>query len=54
MDGVPVEKMLSSERAQLLKLNELLGQSVIGQEHACQLVAEAILRGRVWPILISP
>lgn len=44
--GIPVEKMLSSERAQLLKLNERLAQSVIGQEPACQAVADAIMRAR--------
>ncbi len=44
--GIPVEKMLSSERAQLLKLKDLLQQSVIGQDRACQLVAEAVQRSR--------
>ena len=44
--GVPVAKMLDSERDRILHLDEELRRQVIGQEDAVQLVAEAVQRSR--------
>jgi ATP-dependent Clp protease ATP-binding subunit ClpB len=44
--GIPVSKMLESERARLLKLEEELGQRVIGQRLAVTAVANAVRRSR--------
>jgi ATP-dependent Clp protease ATP-binding subunit ClpB len=44
--GIPVTKMLSSEKAKLLKLEEILARRVVGQEPAIRSVAEAIRRNR--------
>ncbi len=44
--GVPVTKLMKSEKQRLLKLKEILGKRVIGQEEATQLVSEAVLRAR--------
>ncbi len=44
--GIPVEKMLATEREKLLRLPEILGQRVIGQPAAVQAVAEAVQRAR--------
>ncbi|PZP40415.1 MAG: ATP-dependent chaperone ClpB [Pseudomonas fluorescens] len=44
--GIPVEKMLSTEREKLLRLPEILGMRVIGQPAATQAVAEAVQRAR--------
>ena len=44
--GIPVAKMLSSERAKLLKLETILHRRVIGQEAAIQAVADAIRRNK--------
>ena len=44
--GVPVDKMLESERAKLLKLPEILGARVIGQLPAVQAVSAAVQRAR--------
>ncbi|HYG49540.1 MAG TPA: AAA family ATPase, partial [Flavobacteriales bacterium] len=44
--GVPVHKMLESEREKLLRLEEELHKRVIGQEDAIQAVADAIRRSR--------
>ena len=44
--GIPVAKMLSSERAKLLELEAILGRRVIGQEAAIQAVADAIRRNK--------
>ena len=44
--GIPVAKMLSSERAKLLKLENILQRRVIGQEAAIQAVADAIRRNK--------
>ncbi|MCK7527174.1 MAG: hypothetical protein MZV64_60965 [Ignavibacteriales bacterium] len=40
--GIPVNKMLESEREKLLKLEEELHRRVIGQEEAVSAVANAI------------
>lgn len=44
--GIPVEKMLSTEREKLLRLPEILGQRVIGQPTAVKAVSEAVQRAR--------
>jgi len=44
--GIPVSKMLQSERDKLLNLEEVLHQRVIGQDEAIQAVSDAIRRSR--------
>ncbi len=44
--GIPVTKLMSSEKEKLLHLDEELHKRVIGQDEAVQKVAEAILRSR--------
>ncbi len=44
--GVPVDKLLEGERDKLLKMEQRLGLRVVGQDHAVELVADAIRRGR--------
>ena len=44
--GIPVSKMLSSEMAKLLKLEEILSQRVVGQEEANLAVSDAIRRNK--------
>ena len=44
--GIPVSKMLASEREKLLHLPEELHQRVIGQNDAVEAVADAIQRSR--------
>ena len=44
--GIPVNKLVESEREKLLKLPEILHRRVIGQEEGVQAVAEAVLRAR--------
>ena len=44
--GIPVSKLVESEREKLLKLPEILHRRVIGQEEGVQAVAEAVLRAR--------
>ncbi|MBO9620713.1 MAG: AAA family ATPase, partial [Niabella sp.] len=44
--GIPVNKMLESEREKLLHLEEHLHQRVVGQEEAITAVADAIRRSR--------
>ena len=44
--GIPVSKLVESEREKLLRLPEILHRRVIGQDEAVQTVSEAILRSR--------
>lgn len=44
--GIPVERLIESERAKLLGLEDLLHKRVIGQDEAVQRVSEAIIRSR--------
>ena len=44
--GIPVTRLLESEREKLLRLPEILHQRVIGQDAAIEAVAEAVLRSR--------
>ncbi len=44
--GIPVTRLVESEREKLLRLDQELHQRVIGQDEAVQLASEAILRAR--------
>ncbi|MBE7075077.1 MAG: ATP-dependent chaperone ClpB [Clostridiales bacterium] len=44
--GIPVSKLVSSEREKLLKLEDTLHERIIGQNEAVTKVAQAILRSR--------
>ncbi|MDT7830676.1 ATP-dependent chaperone ClpB [Pricia sp. S334] len=44
--GIPVTKMLQSEREKLLQLENVLHKRVVGQEEAIQAVSDAIRRSR--------
>ncbi len=44
--GVPVDKMLEGERDKLLKMEEALGQRVVGQKEAVIAVSTAVRRAR--------
>lgn len=44
--GIPVSRMLESERAKLLRMEEALGERVIGQREAVEAVSNAVRRGR--------
>ncbi len=44
--GIPIAKLVESEKEKLLKLPEILHRRVIGQDEGIQAVSEAILRAR--------
>ncbi len=44
--GIPVSKMLQSEREKLLRLEDVLHKRVVGQDEAIQAVSDAIRRSR--------
>ena len=44
--GVPVTKLLEGEREKLVRLGDILHRRVIGQNHAVDAVADAVLRSR--------
>lgn len=44
--GIPVTRMLASEREKLLNLEVELHKRVVGQEHAIEVVADAVRRSR--------
>lgn len=44
--GIPVSKMLESERVKLLKLEEELGKRVVGQNEAITAIADSVRRSR--------
>ncbi|MBN8501492.1 MAG: ATP-dependent chaperone ClpB, partial [Sphingomonadales bacterium] len=44
--GVPVERMMEGEREKLLKMEEVIGQRVIGQQDAVVAVSKAVRRAR--------
>jgi ATP-dependent Clp protease ATP-binding subunit ClpB len=44
--GIPVSKMLESEKHKLLKMEERLAQRVVGQEEAVKAVSDAVRRSR--------
>ena len=44
--GIPISRMLESEKSKLLHMEERLGQRVVGQEEAVQAVSDAVRRSR--------
>ncbi|MGM9954939.1 MAG: ATP-dependent chaperone ClpB [Peribacillus sp.] len=44
--GIPVSKLVESERDKLLRLSDILHERVIGQGEAVELVSDAVLRAR--------
>ena len=44
--GIPVTRLLESEREKLLRLGDTLHERVVGQDEAVQAVADAVLRAR--------
>ncbi|RMG90464.1 MAG: ATP-dependent chaperone ClpB [Zetaproteobacteria bacterium] len=44
--GIPVTRLMESEREKLLRLDEVLHERVIGQDEAVRAVADAVLRAR--------
>jgi len=44
--GIPLEKMLASEKEKLLDLEKKLQERVVGQNHATEIIANAIRRSR--------
>jgi len=44
--GIPVQQMLESESEKLLRMEEVLGERVIGQEKAIEALSDAIRRAR--------
>lgn len=44
--GIPVSRLVESERDKLLHLDDILHQRVIGQDEAVQRVADAVIRAR--------
>ncbi len=44
--GIPVERMMQSEKQRLLKMEEVLHQNVVGQDDAVRLVSNSIRRAR--------
>jgi len=44
--GIPVSRMMESERERLTKLEDVLGSRVIGQREAVRVVADAVRRSR--------
>ncbi|MFV0518012.1 MAG: ATP-dependent chaperone ClpB [Aminipila sp.] len=44
--GIPVSRLVESEKEKLLKLPEILHRRVIGQDEAVEVVSEAVLRAR--------
>ena len=44
--GIPVDKMMEGEMGKLLKLEERLGERVVGQEEGIRVVSDAVRRAR--------
>jgi ATP-dependent Clp protease ATP-binding subunit ClpB len=44
--GIPVQRLMETEREKLLHLDDVLHGRVVGQDEAVQLVADAVLRSR--------
>ena len=44
--GIPVDKMLEGERDKLLRMEDVIGERVVGQSEAVQAVAKAVRRSR--------
>ena len=46
--GIPISKLLESEKDKLLKLESYLSEKVIGQQEAISAVSHAVRRARAW------
>ncbi len=44
--GIPLTKLVQGEKEKILHLDKVLHKRVVGQDHAVQLVADAVLRAR--------
>ncbi|MEW6073629.1 MAG: AAA family ATPase [Planctomycetota bacterium] len=44
--GIPAARLLETEREKLARMEERLGERVVGQDHALRLIAEAVRRAR--------
>ncbi|HBT03227.1 MAG TPA: type VI secretion system ATPase TssH, partial [Thermodesulfobacterium commune] len=44
--GIPVSRLLESEREKLLRIEEKLKERVVGQDHAIKVIADALRRAR--------
>ncbi|HBV04540.1 MULTISPECIES: ATP-dependent chaperone ClpB [Mammaliicoccus] len=44
--GIPVSRLVETEREKLLKLSDILHERVVGQDEAVDLVADAVVRAR--------
>src|SRR5699024_5662263 len=44
--GIPVTKLVETEKDKLLKLSDILHERVVGQDEAVDLVADAVIRAR--------
>lgn len=44
--GIPVTKLIETEKDKLLKLSDILHERVVGQDEAVDLVADAVIRAR--------
>lgn len=44
--GIPVTKLVETEKEKLLKLSDILHERVVGQDEAVDLVADAVIRAR--------
>ncbi len=44
--GIPVQRMLASEREKLLHMEDELHRRVVGQQHAIEVIADAVRRSR--------
>ncbi|WP_072710055.1 ATP-dependent chaperone ClpB [Lacicoccus alkaliphilus] len=44
--GIPVSKLVETEKDKLLKLSDILHERVVGQDEAVDLVADAVIRAR--------
>jgi len=44
--GIPVDRMLEGEREKLLHMEDKLRERVVGQDHAIQVIADAVRRAR--------
>ena len=44
--GIPVSKLVETEREKLLNLSDILHERVVGQDKAVDLVSDAVVRAR--------
>ncbi|MCA9279860.1 MAG: AAA family ATPase [Phycisphaeraceae bacterium] len=44
--GIPVDRMIESERDKLIRMEDFLANRVVGQDHALKVVADAVRRSR--------